>query len=229
MPIFDAAEGRFENRTVAGRQLGERLAAYRGQPDVLVLGLPRGGVPVAHEVANVLSAPLDIYLVRKLGVPGREELAMGAIASGGTRILNRDVVGALRIDAETIEAVTEVERQELERRERLYRGERPQASLQGRTVLLVDDGLATGASMRAAVAAVRLQALSRIVVAVPVSPIETCVELRGEADDVVCLRTPEPFHGVGLWYEDFEPVSDDEIRRLLGETERGTGQPRVAG
>jgi putative phosphoribosyl transferase len=205
----------YSDRHDAGRKLAAKLAAHRDRPDVLVLALPRGGVPIGYEVAQALHAPLDVFLVRKLGVPGHEELAMGALATGGVRVLNDDVVYALRIPAQVIETVTREEQQELERRERAYRGDRPAPDVRGRIVILVDDGLATGSTMRAAVAALRQQGPARIVVAVPVGAAETCAELEGEADEVVCGRTPEPFHAVGLWYEDFSQTSDAEVHDLL--------------
>jgi putative phosphoribosyl transferase len=205
----------FRDRTEAGQLLAAKLAPYAQRPDVLVLALPRGGVPVAYEVARALGAPLDVYLVRKLGVPGHEELAMGAIATGGVRVLNEAVVDALHISPATIDAVAAAEQRELARRERLYRGTRPAPDVRGRTVILVDDGLATGATMRAAVAALRQQQPARIVVAVPIAAPETCDELRAEVDEIVCAITPEPFYAVGLWYEDFAPPTDDEIRTLL--------------
>lgn len=204
----------FSNRRQAGQMLAERLGAYRKQPRVLVLALPRGGVPVASEVAAALGAPLDVFVVRKLGVPHHPEYAMGAIASGGVRVMNPDAAH-LRLDPSEVEAVVVREQQELERRERLYRGARPPPSLQGRTVILVDDGLATGSTMRAAVLAARQQGAGRIVVAVPVAAPETAESLRGEVDEVVCVATPVPFHAVGLWYDDFDQVSDDEVRTLL--------------
>ena len=210
----------FRDRTEAGRQLAAKLVAYAGRPDVLVLALPRGGVPVAFEVARALRAPLDIFLVRKLGLPGHEELAMGAIATGGVRVLNEDVVRALRVSGEVIDAVAAEEQQELERRERLYRGDRPPADVGGRTVVLVDDGLATGATMRAAIAALRQRGPARVVVAVPVGAPETCAEFQDEADEAVCARTPEPFYAVGLWYGDFSQTTDEEVRDLL---EQATG------
>ena len=205
----------FRDRTEAGQLLAERLTDYAGRPDVLVLALPRGGVPVAYEVARALVAPLDVFVVRKLGVPGHEELAMGAIASGGEYVLNDDVVEALRIPRHVIEAVSARELRELERRERAYRGDRPAPKVRGRTVILVDDGLATGATMRAAVHALRRLGPARIVVAVPTAAPSTCEEFRHEADECVCNITPEPFHGVGLWYEDFSQTTDDEVRDLL--------------
>jgi putative phosphoribosyl transferase len=207
---------RFRDRAHAGRVLGERLRdRYAGAEDVLVLGLPRGGVPVAFEVARVLAAPLDVFVVRKLGVPGHEELAMGAIASGGTRVLNESVVAALGLGEEEIARTAAVEQDELGRRERAYRGDRGPVDASRRTVILVDDGLATGSSMRAAALAVRAQRPERVVVAVPVAARETCDELRVDVDEVVCVQTPEPFYAVGAWYEDFAPTPDDEVRRLL--------------
>jgi predicted phosphoribosyltransferase len=202
----------FHDRYDAGRQLAAHLTRYAGRPDVLVLALPRGGLPVAYEVARALGAPLDVFLVRKLGVPGREELAMGAIASGGVRVLNDEVVRALRIPEEVIDAVAAEEQAELERRERTYRDGRPAPDVRGRTVILVDDGLATGSSMRAAVEALRLRGPARIVVAVPVGAPETCAALREIADEVVCAYEPERF---GLWYADFSQTSDEEVRQLL--------------
>jgi predicted phosphoribosyltransferase len=208
---------RFEDRTEAGRQLAAYLMAYANRPDVIVLGLPRGGVPVAFEVAQALNAPLDVFVVRKLGVPGHEELAMGAIATGDVVVLNEDVVEGLRIPDSVLERVAAEERQELLRREGIYRGNRPPPDLRGRIVILVDDGLATGSTMRAAVEAIRRQGPARIVVAVPVAAAETCEQFRheGVADEVICLRTPEPFYAVGLWYQDFSPTTDQEVRDLL--------------
>lgn len=211
----------FRDRADAGRALAEKLGAYADRPDVLVLALPRGGVPVGFEVARALRAPLDVFVVRKLGVPGHEELAMGAIATGGVRVLNEDVVRALGISDEVIDRVAEAEAQELERRERLYRGERPPAEVAGRTVILIDDGLATGSTMRAGVAALRRLGPSAIVVAVPVAAAQTCDELRREVEEVVCAETPEPFYAVGLWYADFSQTSDAEVSELL---ERATSQ-----
>ena len=205
----------FENRADAGRRLAEQLVGYVGEPDVLVLGLPRGGVPVAYEVAATLEAPLDVFVVRKLGVPGHEELAMGAIATGGVRVLNEEVVRGLGIGDEVLDAVAAREAEELARREALYRGDRPPPEVDGKVVILVDDGLATGSTMRAAVAALRQQGPSRIVVAVPVAAAQTCDVLAREADDVVCALTPEPFYAVGLWYADFSQTSDDEVHELL--------------
>jgi predicted phosphoribosyltransferase len=209
----------FRNRAEAGRILAKKLAAYEDRPGVLVLALPRGGVPVAFEVARSLHAPLDVFLVRKLGVPGHRELAMGAIASGGVRVLNDDVVKGLHIPTDVIDAVAEAEGRELDRREQTYRAGRPPLDLRGKIVLLIDDGLATGATMRAAVAAVRAQGPARVVVAVPVAAAETCEELRVEADEVVCAQMPDPFYAVGLWYRDFSQTTDDEVRELLGNDE----------
>ncbi len=205
----------FRDRREAGRLLATKLAAYANRPDVIVLALPRGGVPVAYEVARALNAPLDIFLVRKLGVPGYEELAMGAIATGGVRVLNDQLVGGLRIPDYIVDEVAASEQQELARRERLYRGDRPAPDVRGRTVILVDDGLATGATMLAAVKALRQQQPARIVVAVPTASPETCEQLRAEVDDIICAITPEPFHAVGLWYEDFSQTTDEEVRDLL--------------
>lgn len=206
---------RFRDRRDAGSRLAARLGAYANRPDTLVLALPRGGVPVAYEVARALGAPLDVFLVRKLGIPGHEEVAMGAIASGGVQVLNDEVVRGLRIPDEVIDQVAAREAQELARRERLYRGDRPPPDVRGRTVILVDDGLATGATMLAAVRALQQEQPARIVVAVPAASPETCEALKAEVDDVVCAITPEPFHAVGLWYEHFAQTTDDEVRDLL--------------
>jgi putative phosphoribosyl transferase len=208
----------FRDRRDAGRKLAQKLSAYVGHPDVIVLALPRGGVPVAYEVALALSAPLDIFIVRKLGLPGHEELALGAIAYGGVRVLNEDIVHALHIPEAVIDAVARRELQELERRERAYRGNRPRPEVRDRTVILIDDGLATGASMRAAVAGLRVQNPARIVVAVPTAALETCEAIQPEVDDIVCATTPEPFYGVGRWYEDFSQTTDEEVRILLEES-----------
>jgi predicted phosphoribosyltransferase len=205
----------FADRADAGRRLAERLGAYAGRGDVIVLGLPRGGVPVAAEVARSLPAPLDVCVVRKLGVPGDEELALGAIAAGGVLVLNDRVVSGLHLSDEAIAAVAAVERAELRRREQAYRGERPPADLAGRTVIVVDDGLATGATMRAAVRAVRMRAPARVVVAVPVAAPETCAALGPEVDEVVCALRPSDFRSVGGWYDDFAPTTDDEVRRCV--------------
>ena len=213
----------FRDRADAGRRLAARLTAYAGRPDVLVLALPRGGVPVAFEVARRLGAPLDVFLVRKLGAPGREELAMGALAAGGVRVLNEEVVRNLAIPDHVIDEAAEREGRELARREHEYRDGRPPPDVRGRTVLLVDDGLATGSTMRAAVAALRRLGPARVVVAVPVGAAETCAELGAEADESVCALTPEPFHAVGLWYEDFTQTTDEEVRDLLARAAAGRG------
>jgi putative phosphoribosyl transferase len=205
---------RFCNRTEAGQILARHLSAYANK-DVLVLGLPRGGVPVAFEVAKALNAQLDICLVRKLGVPGRKELAMGAIASGGVRVLNYEVVNWLGIDRQTIDQVATQELQELQRRDRAYRDDRPQPKIKNRTVILIDDGIATASTMRAAIAVIQKQQPQRIVVAIPVAPPSTCEELRDEVDEVICLTTPEPMYAIGLWYEDFSQTTDAEVRDLL--------------
>jgi len=210
----------FANRTEAGQKLALRLKQYANRDDVIVLGAPRGGVPIAFEIATDLRAPLDVFMLRKLGVPGREEFAFGAIASGGVRILNRETVEGLGITRETIERVTAAEEQELERRERAYRGGRPPLNLIGRTVILVDDGIATGASMEAAIRALRQMNPVRIVIAVPVAPADTCGRLRSEVDDFVCLEMPEPFFGVGQFYDDFSQVSDEEVKDLLDNAAR---------
>ncbi|HEV2580438.1 MAG TPA: phosphoribosyltransferase [Ktedonobacteraceae bacterium] len=206
---------RFRDRTEAGQLLATRLAAYANRPNVLILALPRGGVPVAFEVARALHAPLDVIIVRKLGVPGEEELALGAIASGGVRVLNDDVVRALALSDEVIDTAAAREQQEVERRERLYRGDRPAYEVRGRTVILVDDGIATGATMRAAVVAVRQQQPARIIIAVPVAASATCKEFATEVDDVVCMLRPEDFFAVGYWYEEFSQTTDEEVADLL--------------
>src|SRR5881409_269077 len=205
----------FENRAEAGRELAEKLDKYSGREDVIVLGLPRGGVPVAYEVAKRLRAPLDVFIVRKLGVPGFEELAAGAIASGGVRVLNEDVIRAIPYADEAIEAVTVKETAELERREHIYREGRPPPELRDRIVILVDDGLATGATMRAAVKALRQRGTAKIVVAVPVGPPDTCHEIEEQADETVCLSMPEFFQAVGQYYEDFSQTTDEDVRELL--------------
>jgi predicted phosphoribosyltransferase len=206
---------RYRDRVEAGRHLAELLRDYAGRDDVVVLGLPRGGVPVAAEVARALGVALDVFMVRKLGVPGHEELAMGAIASGGVRVLNPTVVHALHIPQAVIDRAVAREQQELARRERAFRGDRAAPDLRGKTVILVDDGLATGATMRAAVTALRALAPARIVVAVPVGAAETCEELRAGGDDVVCALTPSHFEAVGLWYENFNQTSDAEVQAAL--------------
>jgi predicted phosphoribosyltransferase len=216
-------DSRFANRRHAGRVLATRLRAYAGRDDVLVLALPRGGVPVAYEVAQALGAALDVFVVRKLGVPRQPELAMGAIASGGIRVLNEDVVHWYRIPPDVIDAVARTEERELTRRELAYRGGRPAVPIAGKVVVLIDDGLATGSTMRAAIEAVRRLTPARVIVAVPVGAPETCGELRDVADEVVCARTPAPFSAVGVWYEDFSQTTDDEVTRLLRESGVGPG------
>ena len=213
----------FANRREAGRILASLLMNYTDRDDVLVLALPRGGVPVGFEVAQALRAPLDVFIVRKLGVPGHDELAMGAIATGGVRVLNDDVVMSLELEPEVIDTVAAREEKELARRERLYRGARPAPDVHGRTVILVDDGLATGSTMRAAVAALRKQRLARIVVAVPVAAPETCEEFKAEVDEVVCAATPRMFNGVGRWYEDFSQTTDAEVHELLAQARSCVG------
>jgi len=205
----------FRDRSQAGRLLGQLLAQYKNRPDVLVLALPRGGVPVAYGVAHVLHAPLDVFIVRKLGVPGHEELAMGAIASGGIRTLNPSIIQEFNIPEAAIESATDREVKELARREKLYRADKPAPNISGHTVIIVDDGLATGSTMRVAVAALRRQNPAKIVVAVPIASAETCHELQNDADEVICAVTPEPFHAVGLWYEDFNQTSDAEVTELI--------------
>jgi predicted phosphoribosyltransferase len=216
----------FRDRTDAGRRLARRLTHYANRPGVLILALPRGGVPVAAEVARALNAPLDVYLVRKLGVPGHEELAMGAIASGGVRVVNEQVIQALGIPPSVIDRVAAEEQAELERRERLYRDARPLPPVAGRTVVLVDDGLATGTTMRAAIEALRRLGPARVVVAVPVGSVETCREFQEEADEAVCAETPEPFAAVGWWYGNFAQTTDDEVRDILASFEsQPAGRP----
>jgi putative phosphoribosyl transferase len=205
----------FTDRYDAGRYLATRLGHYAHSPRVLVLGLPRGGVPVAYEVARALDAPLEVFVVRKLGVPGQEELAMGAVATGPVRVLNHAIVRALQITDEMLDRATRRETAELQRREREYRGDRPPPQVQGQTVMLIDDGLATGASMRAAATALRQQNPSRIVVAVPIAAADTCAELEPLVDEIVCATMPEPFLGVGRWYEDFSQMTDEQVRELL--------------
>ena len=228
--------GLFRNRRHAGQLLARKLAHYADRPDVLVLALPRGGVPVAYEVAHALHAPMDVFLVRKLGVPGYEELAMGAVATGRVRVLNDTIVAGLGIPDYLIDAVAAKELEELKRRERIYRGGRPPPDVRGRTVILVDDGLATGATMLAAIKALRQLQPARIVVAVPTAAPDTCEALRAEVDEVVCAITPEPFDAVGRWYEDFSQTTDEEVRELLAlqgqpesrqEESRGPDDPLV--
>src|SRR5215218_848109 len=211
----------YSNRSEAGKFLAVLLTSYADRADVLVLALPRGGVPVAFEVAKELRAPLDIFLVRKLGLPGHEEFAIGAIATGGVRVLNDDVVDYLGISDDVIDSIAAKELRELERRERAYRGDRREPNVRGKTVVLVDDGLATGSTMRAAASALRQQAPARIVVAVPVSAPQTCDEYRMGVDEIICAVTPEPFHAVGQWYADFSQTTDEEVRELLARAAGG--------
>jgi putative phosphoribosyl transferase len=215
----------FADRAEAGRILSELLAEFRGRGDVIVLGLPRGGVPVAFEVARALAAPLDVFLVRKLGAPGHEELAMGAIASGDVVVVNDEVVDALRISRATVMAEAEHERDELTRREAIYRGGRSLVDVSGKTVILIDDGLATGSTMRAAVTALRQQKPARIVVAVPVGAASTCEEFESIADECVCAIAPDNFRAVGLWYDDFAQTDDGEVCALLTRAAQGEDEP----
>lgn len=217
MALFRDERRPYQDRRHAGTQLALRLGQYRERSGVVVLALPRGGVPVGYEVARALDAPLDVFLVRKLGLPGYGELAMGAIASGGVRVLNDDVVSWYRIPADVIDEVTRAEQAELERRERVYRDGRPAVELGERVVILVDDGVATGSTMKAAITAVRARAPSRVVAAVPVGAAETCQELADVADEAVCARAPARFTAVGEWYRDFSQTTDDEVRALLSE------------
>jgi len=218
----------FRNRTDAGRRLARGLERYAGRSDVVVLALPRGGVPVGFEIARALNAPLDVFLVRKLGVPGQEELAMGALASGGVRVVNDALVRRLGVPAAMIEEVAAKEERELERRERAYRGGEPPLPVAGRTVILVDDGLATGASMQAAAMALKRLGPARIVAAVPVGAAETCADLRDIVDEIVCAETPEPFWAVGNWYDDFSQTADEEVRSLLTLARAQTREPAPA-
>jgi putative phosphoribosyl transferase len=218
----------FADRHDAGRSLAKALVRYEGRNDVMVLGLPRGGMVVAYEVAKALDAPLDVYMVRKLGVPGQEELAFGAIASGGVRVLNPDVVQAARLDPADIDAIAAREQIELERRDKVYRGDRPPLNLAGKTVILVDDGLATGASMRTAIRSLEAHRPGWITMAVPTAPRSTCVDLEREVDEAVCLTTPEPFFGVGQWYVNFSQTTDEEVVALLREA-ASFGRPEGAG
>jgi predicted phosphoribosyltransferase len=213
----------YEDRREAGRVLAGALAPYRGRPDLLVLALPRGGVPVAYEVARALKAPLDVFVVRKLGFPGHEEYAMGAIASGGVRVMNP--MPGMHVTPEEVAAAVAREQPELERRERLYRGQSPAPDLNGRTVIVVDDGLATGATMHAALLAIRQQQPAHLVMAVPVGAADSCQALQGVADEVVCVAMPEPFRAVGLWYRQFPQTSDDEVRTLLDDARAHAPSP----
>jgi predicted phosphoribosyltransferase len=206
---------RFKNRQEAGEALTKQLTAYQNQSDTYILALPRGGVPVAFEVAKVLHLPLDVYIVRKLGVPGHEELAAGAIASDGTLVLNTDIVDSLGLSTEEVNAVIKIEREELDRRNKLYRKEAPFPDLTGKVIILIDDGLATGATMRAAITAIKKSKPTKIIVAVPVGMPDVCKILENEVDQVICLLTPEPFYGVGTGYEDFSQTEDEEVIHLL--------------
>lgn len=216
----------FADRRQAGRVLAQQLESYRGQADLMVLALPRGGVAVGFEVAHALQAPLDVFVVRKLGLPGHEEYAMGAIASGGVRVVNDEVIAAARITPVMLESATRIEQRELERREHAYRNGRPVVPLKDKVAILVDDGLATGSTMRAAVEAVRRKEPSRVVVAVPVGGPETCHELALMADDLICVEMPLPFTAVGLWYDDFSQTTDDEVRALLDAAARAPAEGR---
>jgi putative phosphoribosyl transferase len=213
-----ANETRFRNRTEAGKLLASKLIQYANRPDLLVLGIPRGGVPIAFEVATALNAPLDICLVRKLGVPGNQELAMGAIAAGGFEVLNEDLLDWLRISGHTIAEVGERELHELERRDRIYRGDRSLPTIRDRMIIVVDDGLATGSTMRAAIGILKHQQPQRLIIAVPVAPLDTCNQLSAEVDEIVCLMTPKHFSGIGRWYEDFTQTTDEQVCELLNAT-----------
>jgi predicted phosphoribosyltransferase len=228
IPWRSAQPLRFRDRRHAGVVLAGRLEHLRNSPDLLVLALPRGGVPVAHEVAVALGAPMDVFVVRKLGLPGHPELAMGAIASGGVRVMNEDVITLYQPSAAGIEAVTRAELTELTRREQAYRDGRQPLRVEGRNVVLVDDGLATGSTMRAAVLAIRRLRPARVIVAVPVGARETCEALRDVADEVVCALVPEPFSAVGLWYIDFSQTTDDEVRQLVSARAARDGRTRSA-
>ena len=212
----------FRDRTDAGRKLADRLAAYANYPNAMVLALPRGGVPVAFEVAEALNLPLDIFVVRKLGLPGHEEFAIGAIASRGARVLNQDLIRQLSLSDEIIEHIVAREQRELERREQTYRGQRPVLDVRDRVIIIVDDGLATGSSMRAAIAALRQKRPAKLIVAVPVGARATCSELAALADEAICLETPENFSAVGLWYNDFSQITDEEVIDLLARNQRNS-------
>ena len=214
----------FADRAEAGRMLGEALAVYAGRTDVLVLALPRGGVPVAYEIGRMLAVPLDIWLVRKLGVPGQEELAMGAMAGTDTLVLNKEIIKLLNIDEASIDAAITRERTELERRNKLYRRGMPAPDIQGKIIILVDDGLATGATMRVAIASLRQAGAARIIVAVPVGAASTCGKIGKEADEFICLHAPEPFYGVGQWYSDFSQTSDEDVLALLNNVTTNLGR-----
>jgi predicted phosphoribosyltransferase len=218
----------YRNRHEAGAYLAEHLAEYRDRDDVIVLALPRGGVPVAYEVARALHAPLDVFIVRKIGLPGAEEFAVGAIASGGVRLLDEDLIERYGVSRAAVDRIIAAEERELERRERQYRGDRQMPDLTGKTVILVDDGLATGSTMRAAVAALRRDGAARIVVAVPVAAPETCALLEREVDAIICAVTPQPFYAVGLWYADFSQTSDREVHELLERPTEGSAAPPSA-
>ena len=215
----------FESRSEAGRKLGKALESYKQRSDVLVLALPRGGVPVGFEVAQELGAPMDVFVVRKLGTPGQEELALGAVAGGGTRVLNEEVVRTLGIPGDRINAIAQREMAEVDRCDRKFRGDRPPVDVSGKTVILVDDGLATGSTMRAAIKALRVKEPARIVVAVPVAAASTCDRLRSEVAEIVCLHTPEHFFAVGEWYQDFRQTTDEEVRELLERAASPQGRP----
>ncbi|HEY7089331.1 MAG TPA: phosphoribosyltransferase [Tepidisphaeraceae bacterium] len=218
----------FSDRSHAGKVLANQLQAHANEPDVLVLALPRGGVPVAYEVAKALGSPLDVFQVRKLGVPGEEELAMGALASGGILFLNRGIIESIGITPEQIDAVIQQEQAELERRDRAYRGDRPTPQINGKTVILIDDGLATGSTMRAAAEAIRRQQPKRLIIAVPTGAAETCEQLRAFADEVICAIAPSDFRAVGLWYEDFPQLNDQQVRELLAHATIPENQPNAS-
>lgn len=224
---METAFHRFANRTEAGKMLAEALSAYIGRRDILILALPRGGVPVACEVAKILLAPMDLWLVRKLGVPGQEELALGALAAKNVCVLNEEVINLLSIDQAVIDRVISREQAELERRNRLYRHGRPPPDTGGKTVIIIDDGLATGATMRAAIASLRQADAARIIVAVPVGAVSTCRKIKKEADELVCLYMPEPFYGVGQWYSDFSQTSDEDVLTLLADAAANSERIRL--